>query len=58
MSAPESEYQDGNAEAQQDDYKSRTGQSHIPVQSDNAAVEESGYENRDKADSDQQLGRI
>jgi hypothetical protein len=36
------------------DYKSRTGQSEIPVQSDDAPVE-SGID-PDTADSDQQLG--
>ena len=37
-----------------DDYKSRTGQSAIPVQSDDAAVEATEYDNG--GDSDQQLG--
>ena len=36
------------------DYKSRTGQSHIPVQSDDAPVEDPIDANT--ADSDQQLG--
>jgi hypothetical protein len=37
-----------------DDYKSRTGQSAIPVQSDEAAVEATEYDNG--GDSEQQLG--
>jgi hypothetical protein len=37
-----------------DDYKSRTGQSAIPVQSDGAAVEATEYDNG--GDSDKQLG--
>jgi hypothetical protein len=37
-----------------DDYKSRPGQSAIPVQSDEAAVEATEYDNG--GDSDQQLG--
>lgn len=37
-----------------DDYKSRTGQSEIPVQSDSAAVEATEYDNG--GDSDKQLG--
>ncbi|KAF1920941.1 hypothetical protein BDU57DRAFT_488169 [Ampelomyces quisqualis] len=36
-----------------DDYKSRTGQSKIPVQSDNAAVEATEYDNG--GESDKQL---
>lgn len=64
MSAPNDEYQDtGNvrsergtgADTSQNDYASRTGQSHIPVQSDEASVEEGGYADPAKADSDQQL---
>lgn len=38
------------------DYKSRTGQSEIPVQSDEAAVEATEYDNG--GDSDQQLGML
>ena len=38
------------------DYKSRTGQSEIPVQSDEAPVEDPI--NPDTADSDQQLGTL
>jgi hypothetical protein len=38
------------------DYKSRTGQSEIPVQSDGAAVEATEYDNG--GDSDKQLGKI
>lgn len=43
------------ADTAQDDYKSRTGQSHIPVQSDSAPVDDpiDGA----KADSDEQLGK-
>jgi len=37
------------------DYASRTGQSHIPVQTDDAPVEESPYK-AETADSDAQLG--
>jgi hypothetical protein len=37
-----------------DDYKSRTGQSEIPVQSDSTAVEATEYDNG--GDSDKQLG--
>ncbi|KAH3980799.1 hypothetical protein HBH70_064200 [Parastagonospora nodorum] len=36
-----------------DDYKSRTGQSEIPVQSDSAAIEATEYDNG--GDSEQQL---
>jgi hypothetical protein len=39
-----------------DDYKSRTGQSAIPVQSDTAAVEATEYDNG--GDSEQQLGTL
>jgi hypothetical protein len=38
-----------------DDYKSRTGQSEIPVQSDSAAIEATEYD--DGGDSEQQLGQ-
>jgi hypothetical protein len=38
------------------DYKSRTGQSEIPVQSDEAAVEATEYDNG--GDSDEQLGTL
>jgi hypothetical protein len=38
-----------------DDYKSRTGQSAIPVQSDEAPVEATEYD--DGGDSDKQLGK-
>lgn len=65
MSAPSDEYKPTDAvasetggsgpTANQDDYVSRTGQSEIKVQSDNAAVEEGGYEDPAKADSDAQL---
>jgi hypothetical protein len=39
-----------------DDYKSRTGQSAIPVQSDGTAVEATEYDNG--GDSEQQLGML
>ncbi|KAJ9610377.1 hypothetical protein H2200_005154 [Cladophialophora chaetospira] len=63
MSAPNDEYQPGSegvesahtADTTQNDYKSRTGQSHIPVVADNAAVED-GIDRR-TADSDAQLAR-
>jgi len=38
-----------------DDYKSRTGQSEIPVQSDGAGIEATEYDNG--GDSDKQLGK-
>jgi hypothetical protein len=38
-----------------DDYKSRTGQSEIPVQSDSAKIESTEYDNG--GDSDKQLGK-
>lgn len=41
-------------DAQDNDYQSRTGQSHIPVQSDNADVEDPI--DPETADSDAQLG--
>ncbi|KIW97525.1 uncharacterized protein Z519_01109 [Cladophialophora bantiana CBS 173.52] len=43
------------ADTMQNDYKSRTGQSHIPVQSDDAPVEDPI--DATKADSDEQLAR-
>ncbi|OAP63319.1 hypothetical protein AYL99_02546 [Fonsecaea erecta] len=43
------------ADTVQNDYKSRTGQSHIPVQGDDAPVEDPIDAN--KADSDEQLAR-
>ena len=46
--APAGDYQDN-------DYASRTGQSTIPVQRDEAPVEASPYDG-ETADSDQQLG--
>lgn len=62
--APADEFQDDvsgsesgtGADTTQDDYASRTGQSHIPVQRDDAPVEAGGYEDRNSADSDEQLG--
>lgn len=62
MSAPNDDYQPGaagvesahTADTTQNDYKSRTGQSHIPVVGDNAGVED-GI-SRATADSDAQLG--
>ena len=64
MSAPTDEYQPGTeglegghtADTVQDDYKSRTGQSHIPVVSDNAGVEDPI--DAGTADSDAQLGAL
>ena len=66
MSAPDAEFQDPvdpgveapqSQDTMQDDYKSRTGQSHIPVVSDNAAVEDN-IGSRESANSDAQLGTI
>lgn len=54
MSAPDSEYQPGTADATQNDYKSRTGQGEIPVVGDDAAIEDPI--NAQTADSDEQLG--
>src|SRR5690242_10562321 len=62
MSAPNEEYQPGTeglergttADTTQNDYKSRTGQSHIPVVGDEARVEDPIDETT--ADSDAQLG--
>lgn len=54
MSAPEAEFDGENAPAQ-DDYVSRTGQKDVvPVESDNAGVEDPIDE--ETADSDAQLG--
>jgi hypothetical protein len=64
MSAPEAEFRDQadpGVEApqaqdiMQNDYKSRTGQSHIPVIGDNAPVEDN-IGSRESANSDAQLG--
>jgi hypothetical protein len=64
MSAPDAEFQDQadpgveapqTQDTVQDDYKSRTGQSPIPVISDNAAVEDN-IGSRKSADSGAQLG--
>lgn len=60
--APDAEYQpttvgaetSTSADTTQDDYKSRTGQGHIPVVSDSTNVEDPINENN--ADSDEQLG--
>ena len=62
MSAPADEYQPGDegleaahtADTVQNDYKSRTGQSHIPVVGDETKVEDPI--NAATADSDAQLG--
>ncbi len=62
MSAPDAEFQPtGNsfegsngADTVQNDYKSRTGQSQIPVQSDETAVQDPI--DPKTADSDEQLG--
>ena len=62
MSAPDAEYQPVDAGAEgpngadttQDDYKSRTGQSTIPVVSDSTNIEDPIDANT--ADSDAQLG--
>lgn len=54
MSAPDSEYQPGTADASQDDYKSRTGQSEIPVVGDGTRIEDPIDANT--ADSEEQLG--
>ena len=64
MSAPDAEFQDQadpgveaphTQDTLQDDYKSRTGQIHVPVVSDNAAVEDN-IGSRGSANSDAQLG--
>ncbi|KAJ9629067.1 uncharacterized protein PV06_02216 [Exophiala oligosperma] len=63
MSAPQDDYTPGadsiegasGADTTQNDYKSRTGQSHIPVQNDEAPVEDPIDPNN--ADSDEQLAR-
>jgi hypothetical protein len=62
MSAPQDAFQPGpdaiegvsGADTVQNDYKSRTGQSTIPVQNDEAPVEDPIDANT--ADSDEQLG--
>ncbi len=62
MSAPNDDYQPGSegvegghtADTTQNDYKSRTGQSQIPVVSDDAPIEDGV--NGATADSDAQLG--
>lgn len=62
MSAPNDEFQPGDVgvesahtgDTTQNDYKSRTGQSEIPVVGDDAAIE--GGVDRKTADSDAQLG--
>lgn len=62
MSAPDAEYQPADAGAERptgadtthDDYKSRTGQSEIPVVSDSTNIEDTIDSNT--ADSDAQLG--
>ena len=64
MSAPNDDYQPGSegvegghtADTRQNDYKSRTGQSQIPVVGDDARVED-GIDER-TADSDAQLGLL
>lgn len=43
-------------DAVDNDYQSRTGQSEIPVQRDEAAVEATEYDNG--GDSDEQLGKL
>jgi len=63
MSAPDAEYQLGDAGAEvpagadttQDDYKSRTGQGHVPVVSDSTNIEDPIDAN--SADSDAQLAK-
>lgn len=63
MSGPTSEYQPAdvgferptNPDTIQNDYKSRKGQSHIPVQSDDAPVDDSI--DSEAADSDEMLGQ-
>jgi hypothetical protein len=58
MSSPDDQYETTNAQAAQDnDYTSRPGQKQapIPVQSDNAAVEDPI--DPATADSDEQLGK-
>lgn len=55
MSAPQNDFQDDGIVPTQNDYESRTGQKdHIPVQKDEAGVEDPIDPN--VADSDQQLG--
>ena len=66
MSAPSDEYKDSSftgverpnqPDTAQDDYVSRSGQNDGPikVQSDKASVDDGGYADASKADSDQQL---
>lgn len=63
MSAPNDDYQPGSegiegsttADTMQNDYKSRTGQSEVPVVGDEARIEDPIDGNT--ADSDEQLGR-
>jgi hypothetical protein len=63
MSAPDAEYQPADtgsevpagADTTQDDYKSRPGQSEIPVVSDSANIEDPV--DAGTADSDAQLGK-
>jgi hypothetical protein len=55
MSAPQNDFQDDGTIPAQNDYESRTGQKdHIPVQKDEAGVEDPIDPN--VADSDEQLG--
>ena len=65
MSSADDQYEQQNdltggdvpaGDAQDNDYKSRTGQSHIPVQSDDKAVEDPI--DPATADSDETLGKI
>ncbi|KAF2828489.1 hypothetical protein CC86DRAFT_437794 [Ophiobolus disseminans] len=49
------QYDARTSDVADDDYKSRTGQSEIPVQSDGAAIEATEYD--DGGDSDKQLER-
>ncbi|KEF61396.1 uncharacterized protein A1O9_02962 [Exophiala aquamarina CBS 119918] len=63
MSTPNDDYQPGTegveashtADTTQNDYKSRTGQSHIPVVGDDSKIEDPIEANT--ADSDEQLAR-
>lgn len=66
MSAPDAEFQDAadpgveapqTGDTTQDDYKSRTGQSEIPVVSDGATVEDN-LGSREEQNSDAQLGML
>lgn len=65
MSAPDADFEDKadsgieapqTSDTMQDDYKSRTGQSEIPVVGDNAAVEDN-LGSREEQNSDAQLGQ-